>query len=124
LISTAHTLELLNSAAAHERFVARMVIDGSFDEGPLWVTAAIAPSLPAPSASPKGGDASTLDSGPYWPIGMAYFPAISTQELPEYEITQHLFTSGITHSMSQDFGGFALAFKPVRFEPVTVVACP
>ena len=47
----------------------------------------------------------------------------SEQTIPEYEITQNLMGSGITHSMVQDFGGFTLAFKPVRMEPVTPPPC-
>ncbi|MBY0509901.1 MAG: cell envelope integrity EipB family protein [Rhodospirillaceae bacterium] len=121
LLSTAHTLELLKSAGAQERFVSKLVIDGSFDEGPFWVTAAIAPAHQSPVSPAKAG---ALDEGRYWPIGMAYFPMASSGELPEYEITQNLFNTGITHSMAQDFGGFTLAFKPVRVEPVSVAACP
>jgi hypothetical protein len=131
LLSTAHTLQLLKSAASQERFVSKMVIDGSFDEGPFWVTAAIAPSHQSPITPVKGGGAKpvapvasdALDQGRYWPIGMAYFPAKSSQETPEYEITQNLFYTGITHSMAQDFGGFTLAFKPARLEPVAAPAC-
>ena len=123
LLSTAHTLQLIKSATAHERFVSKMVIDGSFDEGPFWVTAAIAPSHQSTISPAKNGNAGALDEGRYWPIGMAYFPASSSRELPEYEITQNLFTTGITQSMAQDFGGFTLAFKPVRVEPVSGPPC-
>ena len=122
LLSTAHTQQLIKSASAHERFVSKLVIDGSFDEGPFWVTAAIAPSHQSPVAPAKGGN-TALDEGRYWPIGMAYFPASSSRELPEYEISQNLFNTGITHSMAQDFGGFTLAFKPVRVEPVAGPPC-
>jgi len=127
LLSTAHTLALLKSAAANENFVGKMVIDGSFDEGPFWVTAAIAPvhnvavaQANAPSGVPGQ---SSLGDGHYWPIGMAYFPMKSDQTMPEYEITQNLLGSGITQSMVQDFGGFTLAFKPVRVEPVAGPGC-
>lgn len=123
LLSTGHTLQLLKSAASHESFVSKMVIDGSFDEGPFWVTAAIAPSHQSAIAPAKAGGNDGYDQGRYWPIGMAYFPAKSSQELPEYEITQNLFNTGITHSMAQDFGGFTLAFKPARVEPVAGPTC-
>ncbi len=126
LLSTAHTLALLKSAASREKFLSKMVIDGSFDDGPFWVTAAIASAHEGEVAQAKGGSADqlgTLGKGQYWPIGMAYFPAKSEQTIPEYEITQNLMGSGITHSMVQDFGGFTLAFKPVRMEPVTPPPC-
>lgn len=122
LLSTAHTLQLIKSAAAHERFVGKMVIDGSFDEGPFWVTAAIAPAHES-DVLPAGSKNQELQEGRYWPIGMAYFPAKSSQELPEYEITQNLFGSGVTQAMWQDFGGFTMAFKPARVEPVAGPTC-
>ncbi len=122
LLSTAHTLALIKSAEAREKFVSKLVIDGSFDEGPFWVTAAIAAPhdggiATAKSAVPAFGD------GRYWPIGMAYFPVKSDQAIPEYEISQNLLGTGITHSMMQDFGGFTLAFKPVKMEPITGPSC-
>ena len=125
LLSTAHTLALLKSAASREKFLSKLVIDGSFDDGPFWVTAAIASAHEGEVAQAKGGEESlgTLGKGQYWSIGMAYFPVKSEQTIPEYEITQNLMGSGITHSMVQDFGGFTLAFKPVRMETVTPPPC-
>ncbi len=122
LLSTAHTLTLLKSAAAREKFVSKMVIDGSFDQGPFWVTAAIA----APhedGVSPVKDDKNTLAEGRYWPVGMAYFPASSDREVPEYEISQNLLSTGITRSMFQDFGGFTLGFTPVKLEPINAPPC-
>lgn len=135
LLSTAHTAQLIKSAAAREKFIGKMVIDGSFDQGPFWVTAAIAPAHEGVLAQAKakaGKDTvkdpgkdklSPLTEGVYWPIGLAYFPSQSDQALPEYEITQNLLGTGVTHSMVQDFGGFTLAFKPVRVEPVAGPGC-
>jgi len=122
LLSTAHTLALIKSAGAHERFLSKMVIDGSFDEGPFWVAAAIAPAHDGKISPAKGGPVS-LTEGRYWPIGLAYFPAASLQATPEYEIKQNLLVTGVTHSLAQDFGGFTLAFKPVNVEPVAGPPC-
>ncbi len=121
LLSTAHTLALIKSAASRDRFMSKLVIDGSFDEGPFWVTAAIGPEQGGVSPV-KSGPASSKDS--YWPIGIAYFPMSSKEELPEYEIMQNLQNTGITHSMAQDFGGFTLAFKSVKVEPIVAPPCP
>jgi hypothetical protein len=132
VLSTGHTLALLKSAAAREKFLSKLVIDGSFDEGPFWVTAAIAPFNEGSIAPVKGGmkdneavkdTARALTEGRYWPIGMAYFPVKSDQTTPEYEITQNLLGTGITQSMMQDFGDFTLAFKPVKVEPIAAPGC-
>ena len=122
LLSTGHTLALLKSATANEQFMSKLVIDGSFDAGPFWITAAIAPAQKGGVLSVKGAPG-RLSEGRYWPIGMAYFPATSAQPIPEYEISQNLLGTGITLSMVQDFGGFTLAFNPVRMEPVTAPPC-
>jgi len=122
LLSTGHTLALLKSAAAREKFVSKLVIDGSFDQGPFWVTAAIAP-LHEGGVSPVKDDKNTLGQGSYWPVGMAYFPVLSDREVPEYEISQNLLGTGITRSMVQDFGGFTLAFTPVKMEAVNTPPC-
>jgi hypothetical protein len=120
LLSTAHTQALIDSAAAKKAFLSKLVIDGSFDDGPFWVTAVIG-SQQKSSASPVKSGADTRET--YWPVGIAYFPMASKEELPEYEIKQHLTSTGITHDMTQDFGGFTLAFKAVKVEPVTAPAC-
>ncbi len=122
LLSTGHTLALLKSAAAREKFVSKLVVDGSFDQGPFWVIAAIAPPHDG-GVSPVKDDKNTLATGSYWPVGMAYFPALSDREVPEYEISQNLLGTGITRSMVQDFGGFTLAFTPVKMEAVNTPPC-
>lgn len=122
LLSTAHTQALLKSAAAREKFVSKVVIDGSFDEGPFWITAAIAPAQDD-KRTPVKDKPGVLGEGRYWPIGLAYFPISSDQPVPEYEISQNLLGTGITQSMIQDFGGFTLAFTPVRMEPVAAPPC-
>jgi hypothetical protein len=125
LLSTAHTVELLRSAAAREKFLSKLVIDGSFEDGPFLVTAAIAGAHEGEMSQVKGGDdpLGTLATGQYWPIGMAYFPMKSKQTMPEYEITQNLLGTGITRSMVQDFGGFTLAFTPVDMELISTPPC-
>jgi hypothetical protein len=122
LLSTAHTLALLRSAAAHEKFVSKTVVDGSFDQGPLWVTATIAPPHDGGLVAVKG-DAANLMQGQYWPMSLAYFPASSKQTMPEYEINQNLLGTGVTRSMLQDFGGFALSFTPVKIEAIPAPSC-
>jgi len=122
LLSTAHTLSLLKSAEAREKFVSKLVIDGSFDQGPFLVTAAIAPPHEGGIAPVKDGSA-VLGDGRYWPMGLAYFPVASDETMPEYEISQNLLGTGVTRSMMQDFGGFTLAFTPVKMEPVNTPPC-
>ncbi len=122
LLSTAHTTALLNSVAAGDHFFSRPVIDGSFEDGPFLITAAIGASRRSDSTSERGGTGE-LGSGNYWPVEMAYFPLSSGRDVPSYEIMMNLLQNGIARGMTQDFGGFAFGFELIRVEPVAVPHC-
>lgn len=115
LLSTSHTIALLEKAAAGERFFRGRVIDGSFDRGPFVITALISGGREARAVIEKGGE---LSAGRYWPMSLAYFPAASKDPTPEYEFGMDLLSSGISRSMVQDFGDFAVGFTLVDLEPL------
>lgn len=117
LLSTGHTLALINAAGGGEKFLARPVIDGSFEEGPFTIAAAI--------AAPRGGPVRTGDlaSGAAWPVGLAYFPFGTDHEAPDYELSMSILPSGVARAMSQDFGKFTLGFDLVRAEALAVPPC-
>lgn len=117
LLSTAHTIALLESAAAGKKFFSSEVIDGSFDQGPFVVTAAIAGSRKA-AAVLKKEDPAAVSGGAYFPMSLAYFPAASTAPIPEYELGMQILPSGISRAMTQDFGTFTIGFKLIDLEPV------
>jgi hypothetical protein len=117
LLSTGHTLALLKAAAAGEKFFVRPVIDGSFEEGPFMISAVIAP---AHGAAAKDGD---LASGPAWPVGLAYFAFGTDNEAPSYEMNMSILPTGVSRSMSQDFGKFTLGFDLLRAEAIVPPPC-
>lgn len=117
LLSTGHTLALIGAAAGGEKFFSRPVIDGSFEEGPFTISAAI--------AAPRGGQTKTGDlaSGAAWPVGLAYFPFGTDHEAPDYELSLSILPNGVARAMSQDFGKFTLGFDLVRAEPLPTPPC-
>lgn len=117
LLSTAHTVALLESAAAGKKFFSSAVIDGSFDQGPFVVTAAIAGSRNGVAVLQKE-DPAAASGGRYFPMSLAYFPASSTAPTPEYELGMQMLPSGISRSMTQDFGAFTIGFKLIDLEAV------
>ncbi len=117
LLSTGHTLALIKAAAAGEKFFIRPVIDGSFEEGPFMISAAIA----APRGGP--GKAADLGAGAAWPVSLAYFHFATDAEAPDYELNMNMLPSGVARALSQDFGKFTLGFDLVRAEPVMVPPC-
>jgi hypothetical protein len=117
MLSTAHTLALLRNAAAGKSFFRSHVIDGSFDQGPFLVTALIARAREA-GAAVEGKGGAELSAGAYWPMRLAYFPASSTEPVPQYELGMDLLPTGVTRAMDQDFGGFTIGFKLTALEPL------
>lgn len=121
LLSTAHTLALLKSAAAGEQFVSRVVIDGSFESGPFRATAAIGPARDV--AAKKGATIPQLAKGALWPMEVAYFPLDAAKDLPDYEIDMQMLSNGVTRSMTQDFGNFAIGFELTNVESLPTPVC-
>ncbi len=120
LLSTGHTLALLKGAAAGEHFVSRTVIDGSFEDGPFRAAAVLA----APqNAATKDAPTSGLAAGIPWPIDAAYFPLSSDKDMPDYEIRMQLLPNGVTRTMTQDFGNFAIGFVLANVEPLPAPHC-
>ncbi len=104
LFPTAHTLELLRAARVDERFVARVVFDGSDNEGPTDVSAAIgAGGKPRVTLPGPGG---ALLAGTMYPVRMAFFPVASGNPEPQYEMTLWLLENGVAEQMLIDYGDF------------------
>lgn len=117
LLTTSHMLSILESARSGKQFLSKPVIDGSFENGPYQITAVIGDQQPEPEEISKHG-LHEIGRGPYWPVGMAYFPFASSANLPDYEVEIDLVPGGITQAMSQDFGDFSLGFELVYVEPL------
>lgn len=117
MLSTAHTQALLDHAAEGKNFFSGAVIDGSFDQGPFVVSAAIATARNAAAALDKDG-ARELSGGRYWPMSLAYFPQASQAAVPEYELGMELLPTGVSRAMTQDFGAFTIGFKLTDVAPL------
>ncbi len=120
LLSTNHLVAVLEAAAKGEHFVNRPVMDGSFDDGPYRVSAAIGPERHAPVTAGQNGEAT---GGASWPLALAYYPLESEQDAPEYELMMAVGTNGIARHLVQDFGGFTLAFELSKVELITGPSC-
>ena len=122
LLSTTHLVSVLESARAGEHFLSKLVIDGSFDDGPYQVTVVIGTPQSEPATLEKH-DLHEIGRGPHWPVGMAYFPYATSEDLPEYEVSVDLVRGGIAQAMIQDFGDFSLGFELVYIEPLAESGC-
>jgi len=114
---TAHTLELLASAARGERFVLRTVFDGSEVEPPSDVNAVIGPPRP-----PAEGAKAPLDR-PGWAVRLAFFEPGATADRPNVEISMTLLDNGIVNGMTIDYGDFAVRAALRQVDPIAAPRC-
>lgn len=105
-----HTLALLDSIAAGEKFFAASLFDGSEFEPAGFVSAAIGLKI-----VPEG-EAEPLISGPYWPVRLAFFGPENKTESPDYELAVDLHENGIARRLEIHFKDFTVDVALQRLE--------
>ena len=118
LFPTAHTLFLINSAQNGENFVVRRVFDGTSVEDATMVSAAI-----GKLREPGHNGLSPLLDRQSWPMRLAFFPADNKSEEPDYEMNMRLLSTGISESMSLDYGDYTVKALLDRIEPMPKPSC-
>jgi hypothetical protein len=108
MFPSAHTRFLIERAAAGDHLVTRKVFDGSDVENAGQVTAVIGRKL-APGADPEEeAPASPLLQRPSWRVSLAFFPADSDAETPDYQESLRLLDNGVTEDMLFDYGDYSV----------------
>ncbi|MGO8914712.1 MAG: cell envelope integrity EipB family protein [Stellaceae bacterium] len=112
LFPTAHTVLLIQRAQAGDQFVSRKVFDGATVDNAGQITAVIGPELkPGPSAKDETLPKSPLLNRPSWRMRLAFFPADSKQEQPDYELGMRLLDNGVSQDMTLDYGDYVIRAK-------------
>lgn len=119
LFPSAHTVALLQKAAAGERFYTQLVFDGADDDGATQVSAVIA--KPSPLASKVASP--LLADGKAWPVRMAFFPTAGDAAQPDYEMTVRLLGNGVAESMQIDYGDFVINAALEKLEALIKPGC-
>jgi hypothetical protein len=118
LFPTAHTLALIEAAAAGATFLSKQVFDGGTVEGPFEVTGGIGTEHPAePQAE------NPLLRRRWWPIRLAFFPSDSQSPQPDYELGMDLQDNGIARELTLDYGNFVVRAKLESIEPMPKPHC-
>jgi hypothetical protein len=120
LFPSAHTTLLINAAQRGEHFVVRKVFDGSADEGANEVSAVIGPKL---APDPALERLSPLLRRPGWNLRLAFFPAGSNAEEPDYELGMKLLDNGVSEAMAIDYGEYTIEAKLDDIEPLPTPHC-
>lgn len=107
-----HTINILNQAAAGDRFIKAQVFDGSDTEGPFKVSGIILKPVSEPERKriwPKDVETS-LVRAPGWRMQMAIFPLSQAQESAEaeYEIDMNLLINGVITDLDVKYPEFSI----------------
>jgi hypothetical protein len=125
---TAHTILLLDRAAAGEAFVARKMFDGSSDENAVDVTAVIGAPMTAEAGAADEPVKSPLLARPSWRMRLAFFPADGgkgdkNDDKPDYELGMRLLDNGVSREMVLDYGDFAIKATLDKIEALPKPNC-
>jgi hypothetical protein len=118
LFPSAHTILLIDRAKAGANFIARQVFDGTTVDGAALVSAVIGPKI-----EPDAGSQNPLLNIPGWRMRLAFFPADTKQETPDYELGMLLLADGVSRSILIDYGDYAITAKLDDIEAVKRPAC-
>ncbi len=121
---TQHTLVLIEHARAGDAFVSRKVFDGASVENAGQITAVIGPELaPGPGAEDVGLPDSSLLQRPSWRIRLAFFPADSKSEQPDYELGMRLLDNGVSQNMTLDYSDYVIRARLDQIEALPKPSC-
>jgi hypothetical protein len=136
LFPTAHTLLLIERAAAGDNFLSRDVFDGATEDNASQITAVIGARMePATTgdkaAAGKAGKAGNKDKvlksplieRPSWRVRLAFFPADTKSDEPDYELGMRLFDNGVSGDMSLDYSDYVIRAKLDEIESLSKPAC-
>ncbi|HEX4111676.1 MAG TPA: DUF1849 family protein [Stellaceae bacterium] len=124
LFPTAHTLFLIDQAQMGVPFVVRQVFDGTTVDDATTISAAIGPTLkPGEEAPDEHPIKSALLDRPSWRMRLAFFPAESKAEEPDYELGMRLMDNGVSQDMSLDYGDYTVKARLDHIEPLPKPSC-
>ena len=125
LFPTAHTLFLIDEAQAGVPFVVRQVFDGTTVDDATTISAALGPTLkPGEENASEHPIKTPLLDRPSWRMRLAFFPAESKAETPDYELGMRLMDNGVSQNMSLDYGDYTVKADLAHIEPLPKPACP
>lgn len=118
----AHTLTILQKAAAGEKNIHAFVFDGGDNLGTREVNSfVIGPASLAPEMITDKIDKALLTRA--WKIRMAFFPLKEKKPDPEYEMTVLFHDNGIVSHMTVEYPEFSIEYRLSALEAAPPRAC-
>lgn len=125
LFPTAHTILLIERAAAGDNFVGRKVLDGASEDNAVDVTAVIGGQQTGEAGAAETKLKSPLLARPSWRMRLAFFPPDGAPDTdkPDYEIGMRLLDNGVSRDLRLDYGDFAVRAILDEIEPLPKPSC-
>ncbi|MCP5150223.1 MAG: DUF1849 family protein [Ectothiorhodospiraceae bacterium] len=114
---SAHVAAVVDAARRGQRNLLLTVFDGSTQQSPFEVAAAIGRELPTTGGPPP------LAGTRAWPIRLAYYPEGAVEPLPAFAMSAVLYENGVTGDMVYDYGDFAIDVRLDSYEPLRAPSC-
>ena len=121
LFPSAHTILLIEQARQGRTFVLRRVFDGATTDNAVEVSAVIGRKLPPDPQADKLK--SPLLQRPGWDVRLAFFPADTRLEQPDYELGMQLLDNGVSRNMLIDYGDYSIRTRLQAIEPLKKPRC-
>ncbi len=123
LFPTAHTVFLVERALAGDPFVVRSVFDGTTVDDATMISAVIGKTLKPGDDPPEHPIKSPILDRPSWHMRLAFFPAESKADEPDYELSMRVLDNGVSQDMALDYGDYIVKAALDRIEPLPKPAC-
>lgn len=120
LFPAAHARMLFDKAASGAPFYSSVVLNGSSSVGPRMQSVAIGPRVDT-----AGDDVDPLLAQfPSWRMSTAFFNLHEKRDIPNTEMFQRVFGSGVLESFDQTFTDFTVSVKLKRLLWIDPPSCP
>ncbi len=130
IFPTRHSVELIESAINHKKFLSNAVFDGSDMEGIMNISTVIGSAKTNQIFIQKMKDQKiptsvdqALLKGTSWPLRMAFFAATEDQPNADYEMSLILHENGVISDMVIDYSDFTIRQKLVSLEKIPADHC-
>jgi len=120
----AHSLAILDLAAAGKKMYNATIFDGSDEDGPVEVNAFIGEKVDAQKIiAPKKEIDTSLLASPAWKVRMAFFPLLEPTSDAEYEMDVVFHENGIISDMLVEYRDFSVTQKLAALEKLEAEKC-
>lgn len=123
LFPTAHTLLLIERAQAGDQFISRAIFDGAVVGNAGQITAVIGPELKPNTDTKNPLLSNPLLQRPSWKMRLAFFPAGSKSEEPDYELGMRLLDNGVSQDMTLDYSDYIIKATLDHIEALPKPSC-